>query len=274
MPSEMFDFHINNDEYLKNLPISLFNDYIGTREQLLENHYNFLILNEPKDITGLHEWVLNNNHMYNCIFTWDSTLLKKCSNAILFPYGMTSRFCRPWDETCILPEYRQPTPTYKKIFEISFLCGEKKMLPGHSLRHSIFSNKDKINIPNHIIYSTNDRVPWENGKDRCWDSMFHIAVENTYHENYFTEKIIDVFLTNTIPLYWGCPNIENYFNKEGIIIFDNEKELIDIINNLTPEFYISKQDVIKENFNNALKYADYMSRIKNLLIEICQFNNL
>lgn len=273
IPDKMFS-HYLNDEYLNNLPISLFNDYIGTQEQLSKNPYNFLILNEPEDITGIHNWVLNNYNVFSCIFTWNSLLLKNCPNALLFPYGMTSRFCRPWDETCKLPEYRQPTPPKNKIFEISFLCGEKNLLPGHSLRHFIFNNKKRINIPNYILYNTKDRVPWENGKDRCWESMFHIAVENTNYDNYFTEKIIDAFLTNTIPIYWGCPNINNFFNKEGIITFNNEIELFNIINNLTPEFYASKQDIIKENFNTALKYADYMSRIKNLIKEICKFNNI
>jgi len=274
-PSEIFDYHFNNDEYLKNIPITIFNDYIGTQKEFNQNPYNILILTEPNEVTNLYEVVKNNHHHFSYILTWDSDLLKHCPNSILNVYGLTSRFCRPWDETYSIPEYRQPPNiNYNKNYEVSFLCGEKQLLPGHKLRHNIFNNKENINIPNHILYSTHDKTFWENGKDRCWDSMFHIAVENTKHDNYFTEKIIDAFLTKTIPIYWGCSNIHEYFNKDGILTFETKEELFDIINNLTPEFYYSKLEIINENYNMALTYANYVERLKQLLIQICKFNNI
>ena len=50
-----------------------------------------------------------------------------------------------------------------------------------------------------------------------FDWMFHIAIENVSRDDYFTEKLLDCFLTRTVPIYWGCPNISNYFDAEGII---------------------------------------------------------
>lgn len=273
-PKEMLDHHLNGDDYLKNLPITIFNDYLASYDELNQNPYNILILVEPNEVTGMYEWAKENHNYFSCILTWDKDLLQICPNTMLNPYGMTSRFCRPWDEYHKLPVYKQPNTNINKKYEISFLCGTKQILPGHILRHNIFSNQNNINIPNHILYSTNDRVYWENGKDRCWESMFHIAVENTKHNNYFTEKIIDAFLTKTIPIYWGCPNLGEYFNMEGVITFNIVEELIDIVNNLTPEFYESKKEVMEENFNKALIYANYVERLKNLLILICKHNNI
>jgi hypothetical protein len=40
---------------------------------------------------------------------------------------------------------------------------------------------------------------------------FSICIENSELPNYFTEKITNAFLTNTIPLYWGCPNVTDFF---------------------------------------------------------------
>ena len=40
---------------------------------------------------------------------------------------------------------------------------------------------------------------------------YSIAIENSSQSNYFSEKIIDCMLLWTIPLYWGCPNISDYF---------------------------------------------------------------
>lgn len=59
---------------------------------------------------------------------------------------------------------------------------------------------------------------------------YSLAFENSSHENYFTEKIIDCFLSWTKPIYWGCPNIHEYFPKKSyayVDIFDkNAPEII------------------------------------------------
>ena len=104
--------------------------------------------------------------------------------------------------------------------------------------------------------------------------MFHIGVENTRHNNYFTEKITDAFLTKTFPIYWGCPNIGEYFNMDGVITFETADELTSIINNLTPEFYESKKEVMEENFERALYYGNYLPRVTDMIKEICQLNNI
>jgi hypothetical protein len=157
-----------------------------------------------------------------------------------------------------------------KKFEVSFLCGNKKLIEGHFLRHNIFEAQEKITIPKHFIYT----APWDGGKDRCWESMYHIAIENSRNKNFFTEKIVDAFLTKTIPVYWGCPNIDEFFNTDGIITFNNVDELTVILNNLTYEFYESKKDIIEENYNKAKQYADFVKRIKEFLEEICKLNNI
>jgi hypothetical protein len=275
MPVEMFDYHLNNDDYLKHRPISLFNDYPCSQEDLNQNPYNFLILTEPNELFGLHTWAKVNHQVFSCILTWNEDILNSCSNSILLPYGMSNRYCRFWDEKAIIPEFRKPSGNITdKKFNISFLCGKKHLVEGHYLRHDIFNNANHITNPINFIYSTNDTHPWENGKDICWESMFHIAVENTKHNNYFTEKIVDAFLTKTIPIYWGCPNLKEYFNMDGIITFNNTDELIHIVNNLTPEFYESKKEAINENFQLALHYGNYLPRVVNIIKEICQLNNI
>jgi len=49
--------------------------------------------------------------------------------------------------------------------------------------------------------------------------LFSIAIENSYIPNYITEKLTDCFVTLTIPLYSGCPNVENYY-QGGFIEID------------------------------------------------------
>jgi hypothetical protein len=104
--------------------------------------------------------------------------------------------------------------------------------------------------------------------------MFHVAVENSKHRNYFTEKIVDAFITKTIPLYWGCPNIGDFFNLDGIVIFEDEADLIEKSKMLTPEFYKEREEVILENREKAFRYNDIITRMRELLIEVCKINGI
>ena len=36
--------------------------------------------------------------------------------------------------------------------------------------------------------------------------------------DHFTEKLLDCMLCRTLPIYWGTPNIEEYFDVAGMII--------------------------------------------------------
>jgi hypothetical protein len=86
------------------------------------------------------------------------------------------------------------------------------------------------------------------------DYMFSIAIENCKSDYYFTEKLIDCFVTGTIPIYWGCPSISKFFNTDGILSFNSLEELRDILKGLTPELYYSKISAVKENYELAKQY--------------------
>ena len=54
-------------------------------------------------------------------------------------------------------------------------------------------------------------------------------MENNKTEYYFSEKLLDVILTGAVPIYWGCKSIGNYFNTEGMLLFDNKEELFELL---------------------------------------------
>ena len=104
--------------------------------------------------------------------------------------------------------------------------------------------------------------------------MFSICIENSSNSGYQTEKIIDALLTKTIPVYWGCTNIGDYYNLDGIIHCKDENEIIQKVNQLTPEYYYSRKDVIEENYVKAQFYADIFSRFVNIMKEIVKYNDV
>ena len=251
--------------HLEHLDFSLFvEDTPQSTEEL--SHINILVLEEPNEYFGLHDWAINNKDLFSFILTWDDKVINNCSNALLMPFGHT------W----FTPEqYCEPHP---KKFQTSHLCGKLNKTYGHSLRHELLARQNEIKTPIKFFNTYGDRYNIENarkGKEEVFgDSMFGVAIENVSHRGWFTEKILDCFLLKTIPIYWGCSNIEEYFNMDGILKVDNVDDIIYTLNNLTEEFYISKKDIIEENWKLAQNYTNYEQNIVNTITEIFKLNNL
>ena len=54
---------------------------------------------------------------------------------------------------------------------------------------------------------------------------FNIAFENSAYPGYTTEKIIEPFLTHTVPIYWGDPLVERDFNPQSFICLKSEDDI-------------------------------------------------
>ena len=95
----------------------------------------------------------------------------------------------------------------------------------------------------------------EDEKEPIFDSMFSIIIENQRHPNYLTEKLIDCVLSKSVPLYFGCPNIGDYFDTEGMIIIRDLEHLIEVVQNLTPEDYETRLPIMQKNLELAQDLA-------------------
>jgi hypothetical protein len=96
-------------------------------------------------------------------------------------------------------------------------------------------------------------------EDGLCDYMFSIAIENCSYGKYYTEKLTDCFATGTIPVWYGDESVLEDFNRDGVILLDDNFD----INSLTPELYYSKINAIKENFYAACEMftsEDYIYR--------------
>jgi len=66
---------------------------------------------------------------------------------------------------------------------------------------------------------------WTNKKlDGLSPYRFSVAIENSSEPNYVTEKFYDAILTNTIPIYFGAPNIKEIFPENGYILIDDIRD--------------------------------------------------
>lgn len=135
---------------------------------------------------------------------------------------------------------------------ISMIYSNRQQLAGHKLRHSIANRFNNSGID---YFGHGTSHPLVNKEDGLQDYQFSIIIENSNQLNYFTEKIIDCLTVGTIPIYWGCPNISEFFNINGIIHFKSIDELDGILESLTHELYQSKLQYARENLELAKQYA-------------------
>lgn len=237
----------------------------------LNGNINIVILEEPKK-NEIFNFVLMHKELYDHVLTFHESLLLASSKAKLF-LPMTV-----WVKNYI---------SKKKEFSVSTVVGGKRdpAMLGYQLRHNIWLRRRAITIPRKFYLSGNATYkhifkPWKEvpyigelilgaSKEPLFDSMFHIAIENTSIKNYFSEKLLDCFQSRTIPIYYGCTNIDEFFNIEGIFVVHNLDEIIKICNKLIPDIYYSKLNIMEENYQKSLKWCvDYQEQIKNKIIEL------
>merc|ERR1712129_221727 len=98
-------------------------------------------------------------------------------------------------------------------------------------------------------------------------NQFVLVVENSQHPNYFTEKLLDAMLARCVPVYWGCPNLGNFFDADGVIeVQGGAAEVVAACLQLTESDYMSRSAHVDRNFELASQYAgDFGQRIQRAL---------
>lgn len=249
------NFGLNFESWLDK-PCELYVDRIPDTPKTL---IRVLWVLEPNEISGFRQAVINHYDKFDLILTWDKEILSSCPNTKLFPYGTT------WIKDFEFPK--------EKEYCITTLIGGKTMSSGHFLRHQIPEiSKSITSIPIHLYNSINTsfkeshelrQMVSSSWKNELFYSQFHIVIENVSSDNWFTEKIIDCFQTNTIPIYIGCDNIGDFFDLRGMFHVNSLEEMIEVCNTITPETYENMLEYVKINYENSMKYHDFAERINN-----------
>jgi hypothetical protein len=79
---------------------------------------------------------------------------------------------------------------------------------------------------------------------------FMICGENTKMTTYSTEKIVNPYIAQTIPIYWGTHNIKNIFNPDSMLFLEDE----------TDESFNRLIEKIIELDNDDEKYLEFINR--------------
>lgn len=200
--------------------------------------YNFSVLGEPKSLFADNGWnnLFESYKEATLCFTYYKELVDLYPNFRYIPGGMMS-FIAPniWS---VYPKNKMVSATFSNKIRTSL------QLVRQVIKKDFQNKIDFIN------------PPWPNKMPALEDYMFHVAIEN--EATHFSEKLLDCFLTGTIPIYLGMPSadIKNIFNVDGILFFDTLEELEHALTLATPDYYNKRIPAIQENFITAQKYVN------------------
>jgi len=142
---------------------------------------------------------------------------------------------------------------------------------------------DRLGQKMHIDYAGNfrnnvPRIPGAYNSKEIFEFYssykFVICMENTKQETYITEKIVNGFLAQTIPIYWGSDVIGDYFNLERFINIPNlnANTIDDVINQIificnNPNAYLSivNKPVLKDG-SLTRDFDSVVNDIKQLIV--------
>jgi hypothetical protein len=176
-------------------------------------------------------------------------------------------------------DYREEWDWSKKLFDINYYQNKNKTIStvvtnSYNSHFFQFQNselnriiyKDRVDIVNKIIYDQIDVDVWgtyqpineKNLHGEAWNKLislkdfkFSICFENTIQKNYISEKFWDCVLTDTVPIYFGCSNIDEYINEDCFFNLTN---------------YIDDYTYVKTQLNFILENSDFLYEkyVKNL----------
>lgn len=218
---------------------------------LRDNEMNIMICVENLSVGRGHYKHFNIFNKYNndkLDLYYYSDVCQLTQNTIPTPY-------------CFIKQYKFLENKYESILQNKF---EDKLFCLSISKNYMNKNKNKIiellsqfgNI-DHI--SSYDNIISDKS---CYNSpellsifnkyKFIICFENSSTNGYITEKIFNVFLSKSIPIYDGADDIGNYINEEAFIRYDQSylKKILYLENNKEKYEYIVNMP--KFNKNNSL----------------------
>lgn len=92
----------------------------------------------------------------------------------------------------------------------SVVCSTNATTKGHRQRIAFVDLLER-ELGDRIDFFGRGRHDISDKDEALADYRFHIALENSVHRDYWTEKIADPFLRGCYPIYHGCPNLSDYF---------------------------------------------------------------
>lgn len=205
-----------------------------------------LMIVEPDAVHAKHLRLVRLFHWrFYRVLTKNTGLLEAIPNGLKFPFGST-----------FIPDPSSVDTT--KTREASLIASSKRAYEGHVLRHAVVDGIRTLNLPVDVM--GRGYRPFAEKKEGLAPYRYSVVVENLREPSYFTEKLVDAFLCRTVPIYWGAPNIGEYFNTAGMILCSNVDDILTALQRVSAGDYAARAAVVEENRCRALGLCDTNAR--------------
>lgn len=176
----------------------------------------------------------------NTIFiTYEPSTIRVYGNRFLRQFGWVLTSQEPWvikhpgaifSQPAMIWYYAssQPRGSYDAIArhiplhksaDLSAICSTKQQSNTLHRRRYEFVMALKQRMPEMELFGRGIR-PIVDKADALDSFKYHVAIENFYGPHHWTEKLADPFLGACMPVYYGCPNAEDYFPAESFLRVD------------------------------------------------------
>ncbi|TMV10373.1 hypothetical protein FGK63_02010 [Ruegeria sediminis] len=205
-----------------------------------------VVIVEPSTIHRKHLLLMQVFHRrFFRVFSFNEDLLGRIPNGVFLPFGLT-----------YVPEWRELKPEKKEM--ASLIASSKRDTEGHRLRHSIVDWVQRTG--QNVEVMGRGYAPFEDKADGLAPYRYSVVIENTREPNYFTEKLIDAILCDTVPIYWGCPNIERFMDPSGMILCNSEADIRRAVEAASVEDFAKRLPLVRGLKPAAAEFADYDRR--------------
>ena len=208
------------------------------------------LMQEPY-VRDVFDWMVEGHGQYAHVFTHYPPKNNRPNKYVRCQPALPWHVNRSYDEL-----KAQAVPAKQK--DVSWITSNLTVFPGHKTRMDFLeylrSRNASIDVYGKGINFIVDK----------WDGLapyrYSLAIENSSGPDYWTEKIADCFLSWTVPIYYGCANLEAYFPQESFIRID-----------------ITRPDEAWEIIVDALTYDNWEARVpaleeaRNLVLDRYQF---
>ncbi len=171
----------------------------------------WVLMQEPYE-KGFTDWVAEGHTYFSRVFTHYSPSEdpKYIASQPAIPWHVN----RTFDQltSCSIPE---------KTKGLSGIIGDAMDLPGHFKRWKFLEFLNTFGMQFDLF---GKKIRYLEDK---WNGLapyrYSLAIENNSGPDLWTEKLADCFLTWTLPFYYGCTNLEDYFPEGSFIRIDIEE---------------------------------------------------
>ncbi|MDD1498520.1 glycosyltransferase family 10 [Agrobacterium sp. CNPSo 3708] len=166
-----------------------------------------------------------------------------------------------WDYS----DFEQFQPTKKK--SISIITSNKAYTTGHRQRIE-FAEKIKNYFGDEVDLFGRGRNNFGDKLQVIPEYRYHIAIENSSYFDYWTEKLSDTYLSMTLPIYCGCPNIGEYFSDKQIITI-NPRDLEGSLKSIKTALESDRAEISVDAIRAARTKVLSEYNVINLISKIC-----